>query len=449
MDELLFSFSKEKFQEITQVSIEKFNRCLDENFSPLIKNHRGNISIKNELKDKLISLWQVLCEGDYLGLNNSKILIATSTDYLHKALFSQEYNVYGAESRLLLRELLYNFLGVVVRENAFESNIASARELLANLHEFDEDWLEAAKALSVIPLDTGHRLVSNQEKARIYIRIMRLLLEAEDPVSASAYVNRTAAVIDPNGDPQENIMFKSCQARILDSNRSFQKAAWKYFELSCIPLVAEDDRLTSLAQSMKCIALAEAGPQRSRFLATIYKDDRSQKVEPKVLFIIIEYMYLDRMISAELKREFASQLAPHQLALLSDGSTLLDKAVVEHNIVCCSCFYSNIYIDQLASILDISLSKVELTVGKLIAEGNLSASIDQIEGLISFHGSGAKDIPKGAEDDSLSLSNESDPTSMLSKEWDEHIFTVGTHLEDIFYLLRTRHPEWILSHTSG
>lgn len=75
---------------------------------------------------------------------------------------------------------------------------------------------------------------------------MRLLLEADDPVSAGSYVNRTAAIIDPVKDGHENILFKTCQARILDSSRSFQKAAWKYFELSCIPAIAEEDRVVSL-----------------------------------------------------------------------------------------------------------------------------------------------------------------------------------------------------------
>ncbi|KAJ9083103.1 hypothetical protein DSO57_1038059 [Entomophthora muscae] len=278
---------------------------------------------------------------------------------------------------------------------------------------------------------------------------MRLLLEADDPVSAGAYVNRTTAIIDPVKDGDENILFKTCQARILDSNRSFQKAAWKYFELSCIPAVSEDDRMVALAQSMKCIVLAEAGPQRSRFLATIYKDERSPKVEPKDLFTFIEYLYLDRMISTNLKREFATHLAPHHLAQLSDGSSLLDKAVVEHNIVCCSRFYRTVYFDQLASILDISQSKVELIVGKLVADGNLSATLDQIEGLISFHEIDPKDDSKEKDEDSVAIADICDPVMTLSRDWDEHISSVGTHLEDIFYLLRSKYPEWIVSHSSG
>lgn len=199
---------------------------------------------------------------------------------------------------------------------------------------------------------------------------------------------------------------------------------------------------------MKCIVLAEAGPQRSRFLATIYKDERSQKVEPKDLFTFIEYLYLDRMISSDLKREFATHLSPHHLAPLADGSSLLDKAVVEHNVVCCSRFYRTVYFDQLASILDISHSKVELIVGKLVADGNLSATLDQIDGLITFHDVTPKDDSKEKEGKAESAMDAFDPVMMLSRDWDQHISRVGTHLEDIFYLLRSKYPEWIVSRSS-
>lgn len=39
---------------------------------------------------------------------------------------------------------------------------------------------------------------------------------------------------------------------------------------------------------------------------------------------------------------FASTLKPHQMALLPDGSTVLSKAVMQHNLLSASKLYNNI-----------------------------------------------------------------------------------------------------------
>lgn len=158
MDELLLSISKEKFQEIGESTIGSFRSLLDETVSQLIQNSAGSSQVKQELKEKFKSLWQVLCDGDYLGLGNSKIVIDASIAYLKDALFSAEYSDAAVEKRELLRDLLTVFLETaVVRENALESNVATVRELLADSLETDEEWSEAARALSGIPMDSGHR----------------------------------------------------------------------------------------------------------------------------------------------------------------------------------------------------------------------------------------------------------------------------------------------------
>lgn len=63
------------------------------------------------------------------------------------------------------------------------------------------------------------------------------------------------------------------------------KAGLKYYELSQI--VPEQERLISLGYSVICTILAAAGPQRSRMLATLYKDERSSKLD---IYSILEKM---------------------------------------------------------------------------------------------------------------------------------------------------------------
>jgi COP9 signalosome complex subunit 4 len=63
------------------------------------------------------------------------------------------------------------------------------------------------------------------------------------------------------------------------------KASMRYYELSQI--VGEGERAEALQYAIICAILASAGPQRSRMLATLYKDERSSKTE---VYPILEKM---------------------------------------------------------------------------------------------------------------------------------------------------------------
>ena len=59
-----------------------------------------------------------------------------------------------------------------------------------------------------------------------------------------------------------------------------------------------------------------SGQQRSRMLATLFKDERCQQL---AAYGILEKMYLDRIIRGNQLQEFATMLMPHQKATTTDG----------------------------------------------------------------------------------------------------------------------------------
>lgn len=59
-----------------------------------------------------------------------------------------------------------------------------------------------------------------------------------------------------------------------------------------------------------------SGQQRSRMLATLFKDERCQQL---ATYGILEKMYLDRIIRGNQLQEFAAMLMPHQKATTADG----------------------------------------------------------------------------------------------------------------------------------
>ena len=106
--------------------------------------------------------------------------------------------------------------------------------------------------------------------------------------------------------------------------------------------------------------------------------------------------------------EFASMLPPHQKATIAEGWSILDRAVVEHNILSASKLYNNIMLDELGALLGIPPHKVllagcrgnvcftqsmrlmttppqaEKIAAKMISEGRMDGSIDQIASVVYF-----------------------------------------------------------------
>ena len=309
---------------------------------------------------------------------------------------------------------------------------AALHELVATAHEANEDFLDAAKLLAEIPLDSSQRQVPDAEKAAIWIRIVRNYLEVDDSTTAETYLNKLKNVMHDVDDPELNLHFRLSAARIQDSNRQFLQAAKSNHDISFSPAIAEEERLHTLGMAIKCAILAPAGPLRSRSLGLLYKDERSAGLEE---YGILEKMFFDRLLSAAEVDKFAQDLAPHQLAKTSDGSTVLAKAVVEHNLLSASRLYSNIGFDELGLLLGLDGDKAEDTTAKMIEQGRLAGSIDQLERIIWFEGgdasgekgSGRAEVPVGKE----------------MRRWDGNVQALAEDVERLTDALQAEFPDFV------
>lgn len=310
----------------------------------------------------------------------------------------------------------YTLEKIQPRVVAFEEQVSIIRIQVARIYEKEENWRESAKILVAIPLDSGQRFLSAEEKVEIYIKIARLYLEDEESVQAEAYINRAAELIHQVNDQELKISYKACYARISDYKRNFLKAAVHYYELSQI--VNEGERLPALEFAVICAILAKAGPQRSRQLATLYKDERSSKLD---IYPILEKMYMERVLRKAEVDKFAKVLRPHQMALLNDGATVLDRAVMEHNLLSASKLYNNITFAELGSLLEISPERAEKMAARMMAEERMKGSIDQIDQLIQFENAG----------ESIAV-------------WNTHIESVCHHANTILEVITAKYPQFTL-----
>lgn len=213
------------------------------------------------------------------------------------------------------------------------------------------------------------------------MKIARLYLEDEDPVSAEGFINRASMLQAETKNENLQVMYKVCYARVLDYRRKFIEAAQRYNELSYRSIVEEHERMTALKKALICTVLASAGQQRSRMLATLFKDERCQQLPA---YAILEKMYLDRIIRRADLQDFEALLMDHQKASTIDGSSILDRAVFEHNLLSASKLYNNITFEELGALLEIPPAKAERIASQMITEGRMNGYIDQIDGVVHF-----------------------------------------------------------------
>nr|XP_033819852.1 COP9 signalosome complex subunit 4 isoform X3 [Geotrypetes seraphini] len=206
-----------------------------------------------------------------------------------------------------------------------------------------------------------------------------------------------------------------CYARVLDYRRKFIEAAQRYNELSYKTIVHESERLEALKHALHCTILASAGQQRSRMLATLFKDERCQQL---AAYGILEKMYLDRIIRGNQLQEFAAMLMPHQKATTADGSSILDRAVIEHNLLSASKLYNNITFEELGALLEIPAAKAEKIASQMITEGRMNGFIDQIDGIVHFE------------------TREALPT------WDKQIQSLCFQVNNLLEKISQTAPEW-------
>jgi COP9 signalosome complex subunit 4 len=122
----------------------------------------------------------------------------------------------------------------------------------------------------------------------------------------------------------------------------------------------------------------------------VYKDERLSQLDAIPEFqshsAVLTKMYLNRIVQKRELKQFESSLADHQKAIMSDGLSIVERGVLEHNMVAVSQLYTSIYFTQLGELLGVvDADKAEKVAAKMISDGSLSGSIDEVDGLLHFH----------------------------------------------------------------
>jgi len=284
------------------------------------------------------------------------------------------------------------------------------------MEEEDEDAFEkAAKYMGKINLDSTNQPYTAAKKCKILIHVAQLYLAEGKHREAEIFVNRCRDLIQAKDMPElTKLKFWSAMAQVQDANQKYHQAAGGYLRLS-EKIINPTESLEKLEQGMKCTILSPAGPNRARLLAKFYKDERSAQLPGAKL---VEKMFMERLIAKSDYEAFENTLAEHQMRLTKEGWTLLQKAVIEHNLIATSKVYSNISMADLAKILNVDADGAENIAANMIAQGRLTGKIDQSKGLLHF------------------------VSAHVLQSWDANIETLCNSVNAIYEKVTLDHPDW-------
>lgn len=278
---------------------------------------------------------------------------------------------------------------------------ASDNKMRFMLFEFQVkecDYASAARVLGGMRMEEDANNVycmDPAERCDVFVKIAECFLSEDLIAESDSAVTKAGMVVESIENPEVHmaviLRYKSVYARVLDSNRKFLQAAQRYHDLSlsATDAIDADDLLAMLGRAATCAILAPSGPQRHRVLGHIYKDDRLSQLDSLDEFAthskILEKNYMHHLLRKEELVKFEEGLASHQRATMGDGLSIMERGVVEHNMIAVSILYRSIYVKELANILGVDERKAEKIAASMIMEGSLNGSIDQIEGLLEFH----------------------------------------------------------------
>lgn len=259
----------------------------------------------------------------------------------------------------------------------FEAPDWKLRQLLYDMSVADSDFAGAARFLSEAIQ------VPEKERLRTYVLIAQNFLAAEDSGNADSFVRRATECLTDDTEWTLLTQLKACRAKVQDARRNFLQAAQLYLELSQVDRdeVNRDELLEFLNKATICAVLARAGPPRQRLMGKIYSDSRAKGV---AAFPMLERMYRERIVTAADATRFRLLLRTHQKAKLADGSTVLDRAIREHNTLAASRVYSSISFDALGSLLGTDAAAAERLAAEMIQTDRLTGSISQTDGMLVF-----------------------------------------------------------------
>lgn len=161
-------------------------------------------------------------------------------------------------------------------------------------------------------------------------------------------------------------------------------AAWSYFGLANTDNLSPEDQAEQLKGAMTCAILSPAGNAKFKIMGVLYKDNRTQGISPQ--YELLDKFYMGHMIKYTDYKDYEKEnLEDHQRVRGEDGQTVLQRAIIEHNILILAKIYLNVSFTQIGKCLDIDSRKAESILSDMVNENRINCTLDQMTNTVEFN----------------------------------------------------------------
>ncbi|KAK9450416.1 uncharacterized protein V1518DRAFT_413788 [Limtongia smithiae] len=396
-----------------------------------------------------------------------------------------------ADTESLLMHALDALQPVLV---SYEDQDCMLRDKLASLFEAQSRSARAASVLRGIKLESGQRVIEDEYRVAVSVRILRNLLEDIDETDGAAadadddeympptqrvlyaedIINKSASLVLKAGDDTAKLHFKLGQARVLEARRRFLEACLKYYELSkytppssavasgsasatvvssATAGIDEDDKLMCLSAAISCALLAPAGPARNRMLASLDTDPRlgtSSYASASVTTTIPSQLPLERDMLDKLMHD--NLLPRDDLCRYLRGA----KRKIPHQHLASVPAANNPDYDP-GSVLDRAVTEHNLLAASRLYTSISFSELAYVLGLSAdsaAEGFAARMIQErrlraviDRVDRIISFNHNPEGTTHAAglERYDNHILALCSHLEHVVALVQTSYPDLVLA----
>ena len=232
------------------------------------------------------------------------------------------------------------------RKQFFTKEDAAFRRAVVDVYDARDDFYEAVEALKGIQYEGD----CYDDKIEDWLNIATYYFEMKDSTAAESYVTKVMHILHHTEDSEKILRYRMAYAKVQDSNRDFLNASQGYYNASNLPGVSTEQVEELLDCALTTTILAPSGPRKARSIAILYNDER---VKSNQFYDLLAKMFVGEVIRQEHVQEFKAKLEDFQNVMMSDGYSVLDKALIEHNIVVISKIYMNIRFSELGNFLNI------------------------------------------------------------------------------------------------
>lgn len=220
------------------------------------------------------------------------------------------------------------------------------RRALVDVYDARDDFYEAIETLKGISYDGD----CYEDKIEDWLNTATYFFELNDSTAAESFVTKVMHILHHTQDNEKILRYRMAYAKVQDSNRDFLNAAQGYYNASNLPGCELEQVEELLDCALTTTILAPSGPRKARSIAILYNDER---IKSNQFYDLLSKMFVGEVIRQEHVVDFKAKLADFQNVVGADGYSVLDKALIEHNIVVISRIYMNIRFSELGNFLNI------------------------------------------------------------------------------------------------